>query len=224
MWAILTDREKRNGGWDVDEFFTTGRAEIAQLMARSSALGRPARRGTALDFGCGAGRLTQALADYFDTVTGVDIAPAMLELARRYNRHGERCRYVLNTESHLEFFPASSFDLVYSRITLQHLPPRIIRKYLAEFIRVLRTDGLLVFQLPDRYRNWRDWLRHSLYRIATRRIARRSDVMEMHGIQREKMVAWLESRGARVIDIEEDPSAGPEWLSWRYFVVLNERR
>jgi len=219
LWAILTDPEKRNGGWDEAAFFATGQNEIAELMARAVALGLPACRRTALDFGCGVGRATQALAGYFDEVTGVDIATAMLERARRYNRYGDRCRYVLNEQNHLRAFPAAAFDLVYSRITLQHLPRHHIRSYLVEFMRVLRPGGLLVFQLPDRYRDWRTAIVRGLYCLATRRLLRRPDVMEMYGIGREHVVALLTAHGALLPVIEEDPIAGREWLSWRYFAT-----
>jgi SAM-dependent methyltransferase len=222
LWAILTDPEKRNGGWDEAAFFATGQNEIAELMARAVALGLPACRRAALDFGCGVGRATQALTSYFDEVTGVDIATAMLERARRYNRHGDRCRYVLNEQNHLRAFPAATFDLVYSRITLQHLPRRHIRSYLAEFMRVLRPGGLLVFQLPDRYRDWRTAMSRGLYCLATRRLLRRPDVMEMYGIRREHVVALLKAHGALLPVIEEDPIAGREWLSWRYFATRCE--
>jgi SAM-dependent methyltransferase len=222
LWAILTEPEKRNGGWDEAAFFATGQSEIAELMARAVALGLPALRRTALDFGCGVGRATQALTEYFDEVTGVDIAPAMLERARGYNRHGDRCRYVLNEQNHLRTFPTAAFDLVYSRITLQHLPRRHINSYLVEFLRVLRPGGLLVFQLPDRYRDWRIAISHGLYWLVARRILRRTDVMEMYGIRRERVVALLEAHGARLRVIEEDAIAGPEWLSWRYFATRRE--
>ena len=222
LWAILTEPGKRNGGWDEAEFFATGQNEIAELMARAAALGLPALRRTALDFGCGVGRATQALTGYFDEVIGVDIAPAMLERARRYNRHGDRCRYVLNEQNHLRAFAAATFDLVYSRITLQHLPRRHVRSYLAEFMRVLRPGGLLVFQLPDRCRDWRTSVSHGLYRLVARRLLRRADVMEMYGIRRERVVALLKAHGARLPVIEEDPIAGREWLSWRYFATKRE--
>ena len=42
LWAILTDPDKKNGGWDEGEFLATGHSEIAELMARASALGLPA--------------------------------------------------------------------------------------------------------------------------------------------------------------------------------------
>ena len=58
MWAILTDPARKGGRWTADEFFATGVTEIGAVMAAARALGLPARRRRALDFGCGLGRLT----------------------------------------------------------------------------------------------------------------------------------------------------------------------
>src|SRR3954454_19384309 len=88
LWAILSVPEKRGGGWDLDAFFETGRREVADLMALAERLERPVARAAALDFGCGVGRVTQALAEHFETVTGVDVAESMVREARRLNRHG----------------------------------------------------------------------------------------------------------------------------------------
>jgi len=219
LWAILTEPGRQNGGWTEEEFFATGEREIAALMTAAESLGLPRKCKAALDFGCGVGRLTQAMAGRFETVTGVDIAPAMLEAARRYNRHGDRCRYLLNEEDHLGEFADGAFDLVYSRITLQHVPPRHIRKYLAELVRVTASGGLFVFQLPDSYRQWSDWLRHGIYRMVARRIFGAARVMEMYGIPKAEVVTLLESHGARLLRVEEDPIAGKEWLSYRYFAT-----
>jgi len=78
-WAILAYPERRFGRWDLDEFFRTGAEEIARLEAEMQRLGRPARRERALDFGCGVGRLTQALAPHFERVVGVDVGKRGVE-------------------------------------------------------------------------------------------------------------------------------------------------
>lgn len=51
----------------------------------------------ALDFGCGMGRLTQALTKYFEEVYGIDIAPSMIKLTEKYNRYDNKCKFFLNT-------------------------------------------------------------------------------------------------------------------------------
>jgi SAM-dependent methyltransferase len=151
LWAVLTTKSRRHGRWDPAEFFATGVRDVAALMAAAQSVGLPERREKALDFGCGVGRLTRALATHFGECVGVDISAPMLAQAAELNRDCERCRFVLNTADDLRTFESGSFDLVYSRYVLQHLPGRaMVRSYLAEFMRVLRPGGLLVFQLPNR--------------------------------------------------------------------------
>jgi SAM-dependent methyltransferase len=220
FWAILTDPEKRGGGWDPEQFFATGREEIAKVMEYATHLSLPANRGAALDFGCGAGRLTQALAEYFDRVAGVDISAGMTDLAKQHNRIGGRCTYVVNHDEDLRQFGSGSFDLVYSRIVLQHMPGAQARQYVREFVRVLAPNGLALFQLPARLASPRllsrvgyrfnFWKRH--------RILREPHLMEMYGVPREVVERDLKEAGGRVVDVRSDDSAGPEWESWLYAV------
>ncbi|WP_420485333.1 class I SAM-dependent methyltransferase [Iningainema tapete] len=106
-------------------------------------------RKTALDFGCGVGRLSQAMVQYFETVHGVDISPSMLKLADKYNQHGSKCKYHLNDQDNLKLFPDNYFDFIYSKITLQHMEPQYSRRYIREFLRILAPQGLLIFQIPS---------------------------------------------------------------------------
>jgi SAM-dependent methyltransferase len=156
LWAILTESSRKGGQWNLEEFFASGRQDIVRVMQRAQVLGFPAGRDTALDFGCGVGRLTQALCPWFERCCGVDIAPSMIDLARQYNTHGDRCQYLVNACSDLRVFTDNSFDLVYSKIVLQHMEPRYSTTYIGEFVRVLRTGGLAVFQIPARPRAYRE--------------------------------------------------------------------
>ncbi len=151
FYGVLSHREKFNRGWGEGEFFKTGREEIDGLMARARARGwNPS--GKALDFGCAVGRLTQALCPYFEACLGVDIAPSMLEKAVQYNRFPDKCLYILNEKNDLALFPDAAFDFIYSALVLQHMAPVHARNYIAEFLRVLKPSGLLVFQVPSRPR------------------------------------------------------------------------
>ncbi|HEY1906916.1 MAG TPA: methyltransferase domain-containing protein, partial [Myxococcaceae bacterium] len=85
LWAILSEQDKRGRGWKLEEFFAAGETQVAAWFERFAAAGIEVSGGSAVDFGCGVGRLTQALAKRFDHVTGVDISPTMVELARRLN-------------------------------------------------------------------------------------------------------------------------------------------
>jgi ubiquinone/menaquinone biosynthesis C-methylase UbiE len=221
LWAILSDARMKGGRWDPDVFFETGRQEIHALMRYVESLPVNVGRLRALDFGCGAGRLTRALADVFDEVYGIDISPAMIELARRYNTHVSNCTFVQNPGPDFQSLSASNFDLIYSNITLQHIPPRHTERYLKSLVRLLGPGGLLVFQLPsERWGIIADRLWCTFYYDVYRRFVPRSEpVIRMYGMGKDRVIAILEQSGARVIDTQANGAAGPEWTAYRYAVV-----
>lgn len=150
LWAIVTWDDKKGNKWNPEEFFETGKQEIAGVMEYVQRLGLLQELGRALDFGCGVGRLTQALVSYFDEVVGIDIAPSMVKLAKQYNRFGARCTYRVNDQDNLRLFPDQEFHFIYSNIVLQRMKPEYAKSYIKEFLRVLRSEGVLIFQLPSR--------------------------------------------------------------------------
>jgi SAM-dependent methyltransferase len=152
FWAILSVPELKGGGWDVEQFLATGVANVERVMSDVRLLRAGLRHGAALDFGCGVGRLTQPLCSYFDRCVGVDIAPSMIELARSMNRNGPRCEYHLNETEDLSRYADQSFDFILSFIVLQHMLPQYSRRYIAEFLRLLRPGGVAVFQVPSSLR------------------------------------------------------------------------
>ena len=134
--------------WDEGAFFQTGVAEIESVLDRLRCAGVTPRFDRALDFGCGVGRLTQALGRHFQKADGVDIASGMIARAEALNRLGDRCQYHLNETDDLSMFSEALFDVVYSVITLQHMEPRYSRRYIEEFFRVVRPGGVVIFQIP----------------------------------------------------------------------------
>lgn len=149
LWAVLTDLDARGSGRDVERFFQSGVDEIGAVLGAVERSGVVVPRRRALDFGCGVGRLTQAMAGHFERCDGVDISTSMLRLAAQHNRHADRCVYHLNVSSDLSMFEDAAFSFVYSTLVLQHMEPRYSREYIRELLRVLAPDGVLVFQLPS---------------------------------------------------------------------------
>jgi SAM-dependent methyltransferase len=70
---------------DKAAFFVTAEEEVAKMLTQAELLCFPAQRGVALDFGCGLGRVTRALAGRFASCVGVDIASSMIEQAQALN-------------------------------------------------------------------------------------------------------------------------------------------
>ncbi|MHB1309788.1 MAG: class I SAM-dependent methyltransferase [Limisphaerales bacterium] len=82
FWAVLGLKGKEDNRWDLDEFFATGEQVVHQNLDWLSREGIVFRPALALDFGCGVGRLTRALAARFERVHGVDISDTMIQHAR----------------------------------------------------------------------------------------------------------------------------------------------
>jgi SAM-dependent methyltransferase len=167
LWAVLSVPELRGGGWDLETFLATGEGDVEDTMGTAAGLGRPASNNRVLDFGCGVGRLARPFAARFGEYVGVDVAEAMVDQARELHADLPSCRFVVSTAPDLAVFRDGSFDLVYSNLVLQHLPENAaIERYLAEFIRVVRPDGIVVFQLPAKLgRRQRLQPRRRLYRL-----------------------------------------------------------
>jgi SAM-dependent methyltransferase len=103
-------------------------------------LGRIAAGGfsSALDVGCGEGRVCRMLKAARVNATGIDPTPQMLETARRRDPSGD---YRLGDARRLEF-EAASFDLVVSYLTLIDIPD--FRTAISEMVRVLKPGGSLL--------------------------------------------------------------------------------
>lgn len=243
LWAILSKPGKKGNKWTPEEFFELGRQEIAGVMEYVQKLGLLQQRGRALDFGCGVGRLTQALAVYFDEVVGIDIAPSMVKLAQQYNRFGARCAYHVNDEDNLRLIQDQEVHFIYTNIVLQHMKPEYAKSYIKEFLRVLRPEGVLIFQLPSRYlapprrresrieavpapetpsifiRFKQDFKRsvpEVLWKWYVDRKYAEPLKMEMYGTERAEVEAFLRSNGARIVDVVRDSWAGDTWEGFRY--------
>jgi ubiquinone/menaquinone biosynthesis C-methylase UbiE len=223
LLAILTHADRKGSRWDVREFFETGVWEIGKSMEQVEALHPLLKKRRALDFGCGVGRLTQPLAQHFEQVYGVDISASMIQQAKDYNQHGNRCQYVANQTSDLRIFPNEHFDFIYSNITLQHMPPRYSRRYISEFMRVLAPGGGLLFQIPSKTRESGSRLGRAIrafyYRFLWDILHPDTPYMGMYGIPKDDVVQLVTQHGGQLIQAAPDRAAEPEWEGYRYLVT-----
>lgn len=214
MWAVLTDREKAGGRWTSEDFLATGTREVETLVKRLAALGVDPARGRAVDFGCGAGRLTHGLAQAgFAEVVGLDISPTMLEKAREIVT-SPQADFRLASGPDLDVVETSSADLVYTCRVLQHMPSELAHRYVREFYRIARPGALVVFQLPTRPASTPSGI---VLRALPAPLARRlRRGMEMHGTPEAGVRDLVASCGAELVVADPDTSAGPRWDSRLY--------
>lgn len=212
LWAVLSDPRKRHGRWELDEFLATGRDEIAAVLDRAQTWDLPQRHDRALDFGCGVGRLTRALASHFNAVVGVDISEEMVMRAKELHAATPACAFHLLDHTSLASFSTGSFDLVYSRIVLQHVISRgEAKRYISDFVRLLADGGLLVFQIPS----WLSVRRRIQARPRMYGLLRQIGISDellylrlglhpirMRDIPEADVLALLNASGATVLDVQ----------------------
>jgi SAM-dependent methyltransferase len=147
LWAVLSLPELRFKSWDVEEFFRTADTEIGETWQYLTEIGVPTTGASCLDFGCGVGRCARALSAHYPEYDGVDISEPMLTLARTYH-DDPHIRFHHNQSDDLALFDDDTFDFIYSRFVLQHIPSESSARYISEFIRVLKPGGTAFFQVP----------------------------------------------------------------------------
>lgn len=119
--------------------------------------------GVVVDVGCGCGYSLPKLAQRFAPreLVGVDIDPAMLAVARaEAARAGVAVRLVESSSTRMPLADAS-VDLLFCHQTFHHLVDQ--EAALAEFLRVLKPGGLLLFAESTR-RYIHSWIIRALFR------------------------------------------------------------
>jgi 2-polyprenyl-3-methyl-5-hydroxy-6-metoxy-1,4-benzoquinol methylase len=119
----------------------------------------------ALDVGCGSGRCTVMLADRYDEVVGVDVAPAMIEFAKR-DRSRPNVRYQIRDVMSLTPERDELFDLVLVFSCVVHAgPPDLVLNHL----RCLVAPGGMLLLVEIMWQpGWgsRDWQADFAFRVA----------------------------------------------------------
>ena len=97
-----------------------------------------------LDFGCGIGNATRALATRFasSTVTGFDVSPESVAVARRKSDACTNASYVASADERLPF-ETSAFDAAFTSCVFHHIEPADRLRWARELRRVLKPGAAL---------------------------------------------------------------------------------
>ena len=144
--AAWAGKEKDGSSpWTDEEFYALGESDWRDFLSHWQHYG--VNKASCLEIGCGAGRITKALAAYFDRVYAVDVSSDMIERAQKAIPGGN-VYFSLIDGLHL---PQSdgSVSAIFTTIVLQHLDNREIGfSYFREFYRVLGKGGTIMVGLP----------------------------------------------------------------------------
>jgi ubiquinone/menaquinone biosynthesis C-methylase UbiE len=217
LWGILSEPQKKFQKWNEHEFLLRGENEVAYLMHCAKTLGYPQNWDAALDYGCGVGRVTLPLSKYFQKCYGMDISEVMIQKAKIFSKDMEKPPIYLN-DVDLEQFPDGTFDLVYSMLVLQHIPQRSMsRNYIKEFVRVLKQNGLLIFQVPTHIplsNRFRIWIGEKFYRILNIAGMSNETLYNKYGllpvvlnyIEHDDVRSLITSQQGKVLDVKLGPN------------------
>ncbi len=192
-YGVLSYSEFRAGVLDEQakqKFFASGVEVVDNFIAHAEKAYGPLRYGTALDYGCGVGRLTRRLAERFRTVIGVDVASEMLEEARR-NLSG--CENVTLEQAGSE--STTPLDFVLSKIVFQHIPASEGFPILERLATRLSPGGVGILDLPVRYTGGR--VRRALSAVRSL-LPAREPVMPLHIYNLSKLEAMLSRTGCEM--------------------------
>lgn len=141
-----------DGHGDPEGFLADARAG-AEMIERTLAAASvdPARLGAILDFGCGCGRITRHWAGIQGPeIHGCDYNPELVAWCRE---NLPFMRAEVNAGEPPSPYEPDTFDLVYAVSILTHMTDDLARAWLADYARIVRPGGLLLFTAHgDAYR------------------------------------------------------------------------
>ena len=137
--------------WTDEEFFHSGERTVAEEISTDMiniCQGKNPADMKVLEIGCGAGRVTRALARKFGEVHAVDVSGEMIAQARKALANQPNAHVYQNNGMDLSVIPSGQFDFAFSTIVFQHIPSReVIHNYVKEVARLLKPGGLFKFQV-----------------------------------------------------------------------------
>jgi SAM-dependent methyltransferase len=218
LWAVLSNPAMRGGKWDAADFLASGQADVDRLLAAARRHDRPKTLHRALDFGCGAGRLSLGLATNAEEVVGVDVSPEMTRVAGRLAAGIPNVSFQVNDRPDLGIFPDAWFDVVLTLIVLQHLPSRdLVKRMVAELVRVTAPDGIAIIHVPDRVPLVNRFQPLRRFYALLRRLGVSSETlilrtplqpMRMTPVPRTEVEATIVSAGGAILEAEPDGTTG----------------
>jgi SAM-dependent methyltransferase len=198
----------------IPAFFEHGRSDVEQTLNYLRRAGLRAEGfDRVLDYGCGVGRLTAALARYTKAVVGVDVSQGHLrEAAKSMAEFGIGNASFELIGSVPDIDAIGDFDLIVSRIVLQHNPPPVMAAIYRKLLNALRPGGIAVIQMPT-------FIAGQSFSVATY-LASANEPMEMNALPQHEAFRIIAETGCVPIEVRECSHLGEvDGLSHTFAVI-----
>ncbi|GJL56164.1 MAG: hypothetical protein NPIRA02_32960 [Nitrospirales bacterium] len=153
-----------------------------------------------LDIGCGIGRVLKPLSFHFRQLIGVDVSAEMIMKSKTWLQGIPNVTTFETSGVDLKIFPYRHFDFVYSYVAFQHMPRPVFDRYLEEINRVLKNQGLLVFQIP----------------IGNQPDAPMEDTIAVRFYDYHELNTKLKDRGFELIEVTKKHAGSPQGRELRH--------
>jgi len=194
-----------NVDWDEDGYLKSGECNVSEHILNDMTnvcQGLNPKSMRVLELGCGAGRMTRALAGLFGEVHAVDISAEMIRLAQRRLSDFPNVFLYHNSGRDLSVVPAGElYDFALSFIVFQHIPAaEVIESYVREVHQLLRPGRLFKFQVqgfrPQGHRKPNTWVGADLTVEDMKQMASRSgfEMRHWHGDGTQYFWLWFFKR------------------------------
>ena len=148
LFGVASWQNKRIGdsaAWTDEEFYAIGQLDWEVFSKQWESYG--VNRESCLEIGCGAGRITKALASYFKRVHAIDVSQNMIDYAQR-NISAGSVEFSLTNGTDIPMAD-SSLCSIFSTHVFQHLDSlSVAERYFAELSRVMRPGATLMIHMP----------------------------------------------------------------------------
>jgi SAM-dependent methyltransferase len=220
-FSVLTSDEflPENFSGSAEQFWSSGEYEAARavkILANHGIEHLGSR--DCVEYGCGVGRITAALAKRFRQVHAYDISAPHLAYARARATETEQHNIAFHECTDFLKTAIAPCDVFYSVIVFQHNPPPVMIELIRRALAALRPGGIALFQLPVYIVSYRfdleEWLttEHALD-------------MQMHCVPQKSVFDMIERQDCELLEVREDGAAGsPDTILSNTFVVRRARR
>jgi len=185
--------------WTDDEFYASGEKTVELYILNDMidiCQGRDPKTMRVLEIGCGAGRITRALAGIFGEVHAVDVSGEMVRLAREGLQAFPNAFVYQNNGRDLSVIRGVQFDFAFSFLVFQHIALRsVVENYVREVHRLLRPGALFKFQVngqkPWIVRPEDTWYGVGFTDRQIMRMAQRCDFEPRHRVGANEVEFWV---------------------------------
>jgi len=158
-------------------------------------------RSTALEIGCGGGKITAKAVGLFEKIHATDVSRRMLQLSQKALEKNAKVQFHQIDGFTLKEFADNSIDLVYSHDVFVHFSSLQVYPYLGEIKRVLKPNGVTIISFYNFVHHFELFKQMAVKYYKDRRLPPH---MRVHFVTEEMILTMLKDLALRSVEINKE--------------------